>query len=86
MKVLPFGRRCCDNRFTFFFIVLAGLAVAFFCALITKHVPLREHYVVESTLFLVLSYASYLLAEFAHCSGIIAILTTGIVQVSTPLW
>jgi sodium/hydrogen exchanger-like protein 6/7 len=62
----------------------AGLVVALLCALLTKHVPLREHHIVESTLFLVLSYSSYLIAEVARCSGIIAILTTGIVQACTP--
>ncbi|KNC87891.1 hypothetical protein SARC_00023 [Sphaeroforma arctica JP610] len=64
----------------FFLSILLGVGVAVFCSLLTKHIPVTDDPVMETCLLLLLSYMSYLIAEVSHLSGIVTILTCGIVQ------
>lgn len=59
---------------------LIGVGFGFACALCTKFTALRDYPLLETTLFFILSYASFLAAEAANLTGIVAILFCGICQ------
>eukprot|EP00123_Amoebidium_parasiticum_P021917 comp7606_c0_seq1/m.3260 comp7606_c0_seq1/g.3260 ORF comp7606_c0_seq1/g.3260 comp7606_c0_seq1/m.3260 type:complete len:596 (-) comp7606_c0_seq1:226-2013(-) len=81
-----FGKAVGDFFLIFGGSIFLGTFVAVICALITKHVPLHRYYILESSLFLIVSYMVYLIAEVCHLSGIIAILLCGIVQAHYTRW
>ena len=60
--------------------LLLGAMIGFLCALLTKHTRLREHPLLEVSLFVLCSYAAFLLCELLQLSGIVAILFCGITQ------
>ncbi|XP_046396510.1 sodium/hydrogen exchanger 8 [Ischnura elegans] len=65
---------------TFFASAAIGVAFALASALLLKHADLRRHPSLEFALMLVFTYAPYVLAEGLHLSGIMGILSCGIVM------
>ena len=60
---------------------LIGVFFGFACALCTKFTAIRDYPLLETTLFFILSYSSFLAAEASNLTGIVAILFCGICQV-----
>jgi NhaP-type Na+/H+ or K+/H+ antiporter len=56
---------------------ILGILTAFCSARIFKYVDLREHKVLELSLFLLLMYTPFIIAEKIHLSGIVTIFFTG---------
>ena len=70
-----------------FFTILigsVGLGAVIGClsSVITKFTRVRDSPLLETSLFFLLSYSSYLIAEICEMSGIVAVLFCGIFQVS----
>eukprot|EP01137_Pigoraptor_chileana_P020836 Opistho-2@83731 len=65
---------------TFLGSVLIGIAGALIAALVTKHANLESEPILQSALFVVASYSTFLMGELAGLSGIVAILFCGITQ------
>jgi len=68
-----------------FFVVFLGsfaLGSAMGCvtAILTKYTHLREHPLLETSLFCIMSYSTFLASEAAKMSGIVAVLFCGICQ------
>lgn len=57
-----------------------GAAVGSLTALVTKFTRVREYSLLETSLFTLMSYTSYLIAEIASMSGIVSALFCGIFQ------
>ncbi len=71
----------CLKFFTIFAgSVLLGAAVGSITALMTKFTQLKDSPLLETSLFSLMSYTSYLLAEICSMSGIVAVLICGIFQ------
>jgi len=64
----------------FFGSVGLGALLGVITAILTKYTHIREFPILETSLFFVLSYSSYLLAEVAQMSGIVSVLFCGICQ------
>eukprot|EP00761_Pharyngomonas_kirbyi_P013824 gb/GECH01013853.1/.p1 GENE.gb/GECH01013853.1/~~gb/GECH01013853.1/.p1 ORF type:complete len:581 (+),score=104.72 gb/GECH01013853.1/:1-1743(+) len=65
---------------TFFGSVFIGVISGLITALIFKHSKLKHFVSLELSVFLILSYVPYLIAESLDLSGIMAILFTGIIN------
>jgi len=59
---------------------IIGVFFGFACALCTKFTAIRDYPLLETTLFFILSYSSFLAAEASNLTGIVAILFCGICQ------
>ena len=57
-----------------------GIVMALVTALVLKFSKLREHPLLETSMFILLSYATYVMAEAAGLTGIVAVLFCGIGQ------
>ena len=68
-----------------YFVLLScavGLAVSLACSLLYKYVSFKDNPGIELTVFLLLAYSTFLVAEFWHCSGILSALVGGVVMSS----
>ncbi|XP_023324392.1 sodium/hydrogen exchanger 9 isoform X2 [Eurytemora carolleeae] len=69
------------NFFTIFFgSVGLGSLLGAITALITKFTHVRDYTILETSMFFLLSYSSYLFAEVCSMSGIVSVLFCGITQ------
>lgn len=66
--------------FIFFGSLFIGISVACTNALITKLTKINHFPILETALFFVMSYTSFLAAEVANLSGIVALLFCGVTQ------
>ena len=68
----------------FFYVFLAsfGFGALIGCsnALLTKFTRLRDYPILETSIFLLMSFSSYLLAEACSITGIVAVLFCGVFQ------
>ena len=62
----------------FFGSMLVGLVVSCCAALVFKHTRLRDEPLLESSIFMICAYLSYLLAQSVGASGIVSMLFCGI--------
>ena len=60
-----------------------GALIGSITALMTKFTHIKDFPLLETTLFFLMSYSSYLLAEICEMSGIVSVLFCGIFQVCT---
>ncbi len=75
-----FGKSILEFLFIFSASFLVGSVMACATALLTKHTHIRQHPELESSLFVLMSYSTFLLAESLNLTGIVAVLFCGICQ------
>jgi len=77
---LTLGTAMLNFASTFLGSFSLGVLIALITAIFLKYTTIRKYDTLESALFFVLSYSSYLIAEGFGMSGIVSVLFCGIVQ------
>ena len=75
-----FGKSVLEFVLIFGASFLVGSVMACATALLTKHTHIRQHPELEASLFVLMSYSTFLLAESINLTGIVAVLFCGICQ------
>ncbi|XP_032595190.1 sodium/hydrogen exchanger 7 isoform X2 [Drosophila grimshawi] len=75
-----FLRSLSDFVSIFFLSLLIGAVMGCFTALLTKFTRVRDFPLLESALFVLMSYSTFLLAEATELTGVVAVLFCGICQ------
>ncbi|XP_017154015.1 sodium/hydrogen exchanger 9 isoform X2 [Drosophila miranda] len=79
-ETTAFLRAMSDFFSIFFLSLLIGAAMGCFTALLTKFTRVRDFPLLESALFVLMSYSTFLLAEATELTGVVAVLFCGICQ------
>ena len=69
-----------DFFFVFFFSLVVGVSMGCATSLMTKFTKVREFPLLESALFVLMSYSTFLIAEVFELTGVVAVLFCGICQ------
>ncbi|EAT46039.1 AAEL002735-PA [Aedes aegypti] len=75
-----FLRSLGDFFSVFFFSLLIGASMGCITALMTKFTHIRDFPLLESALFVLMSYSTFLIAEASELTGVVAVLFCGICQ------
>ncbi|XP_055589982.1 sodium/hydrogen exchanger 7 isoform X5 [Uranotaenia lowii] len=75
-----FLRSLGDFFSVFFFSLIIGASMGCITALMTKFTHIRDFPLLESALFVLMSYSTFLIAEAAELTGVVAVLFCGICQ------
>nr|XP_014090453.1 sodium/hydrogen exchanger 6 isoform X23 [Bactrocera oleae] len=75
-----FFRSLSDFFCIFMLSLLIGATMGCFTALLTKFTRVREFPLLESALFVLMSYSTFLIAEASELTGVVAVLFCGICQ------
>ncbi|KRF81756.1 uncharacterized protein Dvir_GJ21379, isoform E [Drosophila virilis] len=79
-ETTAFLRSLSDFFCIFFLSLLIGAVMGCFTALLTKFTRVRDFPLLESALFVLMSYSTFLLAEATELTGVVAVLFCGICQ------
>jgi sodium/hydrogen exchanger-like protein 6/7 len=69
-----------DFFFVFFFSLVIGTVMGCLTSIMTKFTKVREFPLLESALFVLMSYSTFLIAEVFKLTGVVAVLFCGICQ------
>lgn len=69
-----------DFFFVFFFSLVIGTTMGCLTSIMTKFTKVREFPLLESALFVLMSYSTFLIAEVFELTGVVAVLFCGICQ------
>lgn len=69
-----------DFFFVFFFSLVVGVSMGCATSLMTKFTKVREFPLLESALFVLMSYSTFLIAEVFELTGVVSVLFCGICQ------
>ncbi|KRG03293.1 sodium/hydrogen exchanger 7 isoform X3 [Drosophila mojavensis] len=79
-ETTAFLRSLSDFFSIFFLSLMIGAMMGCFTALLTKFTRVRDFPLLESALFVLMSYSTFLLAEATELTGVVAVLFCGICQ------
>jgi len=79
-EVEAFFRTIANFFVIFFGSIGLGALIGVLTSLLTKFTRIRDYQLLETSLFFLMSYSSYLLAEICEMSGIVSVLFCGIFQ------
>ncbi|XP_023179094.1 sodium/hydrogen exchanger 6 isoform X2 [Drosophila hydei] len=79
-ETTAFLRSLSDFFSIFFLSLMIGAVMGCFTALLTKFTRVRDFPLLESALFVLMSYSTFLLAEATELTGVVAVLFCGICQ------
>ncbi|XP_077291472.1 na[+]/H[+] hydrogen exchanger 3 isoform X2 [Arctopsyche grandis] len=79
-ETVAFFKACGDFLGIFTLSLLIGAIMGCLTALLTKFTHVRDFPLLESALFVLMSYSTFLIAEVAELTGVVAVLFCGICQ------
>ncbi|XP_037960713.1 sodium/hydrogen exchanger 6 isoform X3 [Teleopsis dalmanni] len=79
-EINAFFKSLSDFFCIFMFSLLIGATMGCFTALLTKFTRVRDFPLLESALFVLMSYSTFLIAEASELTGVVAVLFCGICQ------
>lgn len=69
-----------DFFWVFFFSLVVGVSMGCATSIMTKFTRVRDFPLLESALFVLMSYSTFLMAEVFELTGVVAVLFCGICQ------